>query len=213
MVETSGRAAEEGSLSQDRQTCSRCSKTEQQIIVYKLCWQNIWYKNTWCKCRIMNKCSQNKRKFLWDTKNCWTQLVRREGKCANSLYCRFEKSGYLFPAFLFLSIYVQLIHVFSSFNVLQKHLCCRNMFLFSSVPPAASLFLRIFDEFAVCFFARLSNVLFIVCFTCSSYVYFHVRHFLIKQCFEACGNQVGQPRRKQSAHSLITSGETSKYSC
>lgn len=35
MVETSGRAAEEGSLSQDRQTCSRCSKTEQQIIVSK----------------------------------------------------------------------------------------------------------------------------------------------------------------------------------
>lgn len=145
MVETSGRAAEEGSLSQDRQTCSRCSKTEQQIIVSKLCWQNIWYKNTWCKCRIMNKCSQNKKKFLWDTKNGRTQHVKRERKL--------EKSDYLFPAFLFLSIYVQLIHVFSSFNVLQKHLCCRNMFLFSSVPPAASLFLRIFDEFAVCFFA------------------------------------------------------------
>lgn len=194
MVETSGRAAEEGSLSQDRQTCSRCSKTEQQIIVSKLCWQNIWYKNTWCKCRIMKNCSQHKKKFLWDTKNGRTQHVKRERKL--------EKSDYLFPAFLFLSIYV-----------LQKHLCCRNMFLFSSVPPAASLFLRIFDEFAVCFFARLSNVLFIVCFTCSSYVYFHVRHFLIMQCFEACGNQVGQPRRKQSAHSLITSGETSKYSC
>lgn len=64
-----------------------------------------------------------------------------------------------------------------------------------------------FDEFAVCFFVRLSNVLFIVYFTCSSYVYFHVQHFLIMQWFEACGNQVGQPRRKQSAHGLITRGE------
>lgn len=134
MVETSGRAAEEGSVSRDRLTSNKCSKTEQQIIVYKLCWQNIWYKNTWCKCRIMKNCSQHKKKFLWDTKNGRTQHVKRERKL--------EKSDYLFPAFLFLSIYV-----------LQKHLCCRNMFLFSSVPPAASLFLRIFDEFAVCFFA------------------------------------------------------------
>lgn len=35
MVETSGRAAEEGSVSRDRQTSNRCSKTEQQIIVSK----------------------------------------------------------------------------------------------------------------------------------------------------------------------------------
>lgn len=178
-----------------------------------MCWQNIWYKNTWCKCRIMKNCSQHKKSFCETLKTAEHNMSNVKENVRIVFIVDLKSLVTYFLHSCRYPLYVQLIHVFSSFNVLQKHLCCRNMFLFSSVPPAASLFLRIFDEFAVCFFARLSNVLFIVCFTCSSYVCFHVRHFLIKQCFEACGNQVGQPRRKQSAHSLITSGETSKYSC
>ena len=44
--EDDGRVTEEGSLFQDGQTCDRCHMNgkEQQITVYKLHWQNIWYK-------------------------------------------------------------------------------------------------------------------------------------------------------------------------